>query len=238
MYRRLVLVSFVPVAVALSSCASAPPIVVPEIQYADHPSLGVEASAEIGETLLAKSKLYVFDGLELQERITDNGIAREYIVEPNAARLERVDGDGSRYFVPAPDAYFVNDKTFGRRVRPSNAYLVLKSSGTLELKGYYDLTTAGAIFPAAPRIRVGKVVDRQRPNFRQELIYGGRSGNQIRITYREYSGDLLRPGFTQEAQYDLGADQMIGFKGVRVQIVSATNTRLVYRILKSFPDAP
>ena len=234
--RHLPLALFV--ALLAAGCASPPPVQPPEIQFTDHPPLNVEASAEIGETLLAKAKVYVFDGLELLERVTDNGFAREYIVEPNSMRLDRVDGDGSKWFVPALDSYTVNDKTFGRRVRPRDAFMVLRTDGTLQLRGYYDLTTAGQITPASPRFRAGKIVDRQRPNFRQELIYGGRVGSQIRLTYREFSGDLLRPGFTQEAQYDLATEQIVGFKGVRVQIVSATNTRLTYRVLKSFPDAP
>ena len=101
-----------------------------------------------------------------------------------------------------------------------------------------DLTTAGKITPAAPRHKVGKIMDRKQPNFRQELIYGGRVGNQIKVTYREFSDDFIRPGFTQEAQYDLTTDQTIGFKGVRVQVLEATNTRLKYKALKSFPDLP
>jgi hypothetical protein len=221
-----------------AGCAALPPVQPPEIQFTDQPPLNTESNAEIGETLLAKGKSYVFDGLDLQERITDNGIAREYIVEPNAMRLESVDVEGNRLFVPAIDSYFVNDKSFGRRVRPSNAFIVLKRDGSLELRGYYDLTTAGKITPAAPRHKVGKIVDQRRPNFRQELIYGGRIGSQIKLTYREFSGDLIRPGFSQEAQYDLSTDQTVGFKGVRIAIISATNTRLTYRVLKSFPDAP
>lgn len=232
------LVSLVVIGLALVGCATPPPIQPPELQFTDHPALNVESTAEIGETLVAKGKVYVFEGLELLERVTDNGIAREYVVDPNSMRLERFDGQGNRFFVPAIDAYFVNDKTFGRRVRPSNAFMVLKRDGSLELQGYYDLTTAGKITPAAPRYKVGKIIDRARPNFRQELIYGGRVGNQIKLTYREFSGDLIRPGFTQEAQYDLSTDQTVGFKGVRIAVISATNTRLTYRVLKSFPDAP
>ena len=127
---------------------------------------------------------------------------------------------------------------FGRRVRPSNAFLVRKKDGSLELQGYYDLTTAGKISPAAPRYKVGKIIDRKQPNFRQELIYGGRVGNQIKVTYREFSGDFVRSAFAQEAQYDLSTEQTIGFKGVRIQVLEATNTRLRYKVLKSFPDIP
>ena len=210
----------------------------PEVQFVDQPALNTEAVAEIGETLVAKGKLYVFDGLELLERVTDNGFAREYIVEPHAMRLEREDRDGNRYYEPALDSYFVNDKTFGRKVRPSNGYLIRKPDGSLELQGYYDLSYAGKISPAVPRHRVGKIIDRKQPNFRQELIYGGRVGNQIKVTYREFSDDLVRSGFAQEAQYDLSTETTIGFKGVRVQVLEATNTRLRYKVLKSFPDLP
>ncbi|HEU4460107.1 MAG TPA: hypothetical protein VFR90_13375 [Methylibium sp.] len=225
-------------ALFLAACASPPPVVRPELQYVEVPPLNSVATAEIGETLVAKGKLYVFDGLELQERITDNGFAREYYIEPSAMRLERIDEAGNQYFLPPMDSYFVNDKTFGRRVRPSNAYLVRKKDGALELIGYYDLTSAGKISPAQPRHKVGKVIDRKQPNFRQELLYGGRVGNQIKLTYREFSDDFVRPGFAQEAQYDLGADQTIGFKGARIQVLEATNTTLKYKVLKSFPDVP
>lgn len=224
-------------AVLTSGCVTAPPAIPPERQFTDHPALNVESVAEIGETLLAKGKLYVFEGLDLHERITDLGTSREYSVEPHAMRLERIDADGKRFYVPAFDSYFVNDKVFGRRVRPSDAFLVVKPDGTLELYGYYDLTTAGKISPSSPRFTVGKIVDRQQPNFRQELIYGGRVGNQIKLTYREFSGDLIRPGFTQEAQYDITTDTTVGFKGVRISVVDATNTRLRYKVLKSFADS-
>jgi hypothetical protein len=224
--------------VMLAGCATPPPVALPDIQYIDQPALNTEASTEIGETLVAKGKVYVFEGLELQERITDNGVAREYVVEPHAMRLERVDAQGHRYFVPSAEAYYVNDKMFARKVRPSNAFLVHKADGSLELQGYYDLTTAGKIFPASPRFKVGKIMDRKQPNFRQELIYGGRVGSQIKLMYREYSDDFVRPGFAQEAQYDLTNDQTVGFKGVRIQIIEATNTRLRYKVLRSFPDLP
>ena len=54
----------------------------------------------------------------------------------------------------------------------------------------------------------------------------------------KFSDDFIRPGFTQEAQYDLATDPVIGFKGARIEVLEATNTRLRYKVLKSFPDLP
>lgn len=95
--------ALIAIALFLIACASTPPIVPPELQYVDVPPLNSEAMAEIGETLVSKGKIYVFDGLELQERITDNGFAREYYIDPGAMRLERIDAGDNQYFVTAID---------------------------------------------------------------------------------------------------------------------------------------
>lgn len=222
---------------ALSACATTQQHVDGEIQNVDIPSLNTEATAEIGETLVAKGRSYVYEGLELHERVTDNGIVREYVVEPNTMRLIRTDAEGHRYYEPSPGAYYVNDKTFGKRAVPSNGYVVLRPNGTIYLTGYYDLSAAGDPSPANPGMRYGKVIDKGRPYFRQELIYGGRVNSQIRITYRELSNDRIRSGFTQEAQYDIEADRIIGFKGARIEVIEASNTEIRYKVIKSFPDS-
>lgn len=219
----------------LAGCVSAP-VVQQEIRYVDLPSLNTESTVELGDTLLEKEKAFVYEGLELRERITDNGIAREYIVEPGRMPLVRRDPDGTAVYEPQGSSYYIIDKTFGRKALPKNGYLVRRPNGTLELQGYYDLTGAGRISPVNPQHTVGKQIDVGRPSFRQELIYGGRVGDQIKVTYREYSGDFARAAFSQEVQYDLTTDKLIGFKGVRVEILSATNTKLVYKVLRSFPD--
>ncbi|HJV66199.1 MAG TPA: hypothetical protein VJ550_10730, partial [Geomonas sp.] len=63
-----------------------------------------------------------------------------------------------------------------------------------------------------------------------------RSGDTIKILYREYSGDLLRAPFSQDVQYDLKKSSTIGFKGARIEVINATNVKIQYRVLSSFPD--
>lgn len=67
--------------------------------------------------------------------------------------------------------------------------------------------------------------------FRRELVYTGRSGKTISILYREFSGDLARPAFTQQLQYDIEQDAVIGYQGARFRVLSATNTELTYEVL-------
>ena len=48
---------------------------------------------------------------------------------------------------------------------------------------------------------------------------------------------MMRPAFTQDIQYDLKESNIIGFKGVRIEIIEATNRHIKYKVLNSFPDS-
>ncbi len=69
---------------------------------------------------------------------------------------------------------------------------------------------------------------------KQEFIYNGKVGNAIKFTYREFVDDLARPAFTQDLQYDLTESKVIGFRGLRIEILSATNTKIQYKVLTHF----
>jgi hypothetical protein len=70
--------------------------------------------------------------------------------------------------------------------------------------------------------------------YKQEFIYNGKVGASLRFIYREYINDMARPAFNQELQYDLNESSIIGFKGVRLEVVNATNTNIEYKILSPF----
>ena len=70
--------------------------------------------------------------------------------------------------------------------------------------------------------------------FRQEFIFNGKSGSNLKFIYREYINDMARPAFNQELQYDLNESKIVGFKGVRIEIINVTNTNIEYKILSSF----
>ena len=70
--------------------------------------------------------------------------------------------------------------------------------------------------------------------FSQELIYGGRAGDILKFTYREFRGGYIRNPFTQQIQYDLTEGNMVGFKEARIEVLEASNTRIKYRVLRHF----
>lgn len=71
-------------------------------------------------------------------------------------------------------------------------------------------------------------------SFQQTLIYSGRIGNKINISYREFSNDFARPAFNNDVEYDLSDSNYIGYKGAKIEIIEATNELIKYRVIRNF----
>jgi hypothetical protein len=69
---------------------------------------------------------------------------------------------------------------------------------------------------------------------KREILYDGRAGTTIHLSYREFVKDLARPAFTQELSYDIRDDRTIGFKGARFEVINANNTSIRYKLLTGF----
>ncbi len=70
--------------------------------------------------------------------------------------------------------------------------------------------------------------------YSQELLFTGAKGTVLSFTYREFIGNIARPSFFQNVEYDIEKSNIIGFKGVRLKILEYTNTSIKYEILKTF----
>lgn len=101
----------------------------------------------------------------------------------------------------------------------------------------YFLTVASRKIQITP---TGKIVSKIWPDssdfFDQRLIYNGISGNTVKFLYREFTDTMNRSSFEQEVTYDLNLGEIIGFKGSRFIIHSATNTGIEYSIIKPFNE--
>ena len=77
-----------------------------------------------------------------------------------------------------------------------------------------------------------KVEDRYSQDYiRKELIYAGKSGNTIEISYREFRGGLAAPAFFQNLKYDISQSKLVRFQKFQIEIQSADNQSITYRIL-------
>ncbi len=77
-----------------------------------------------------------------------------------------------------------------------------------------------------------KIEERYSQDFtRKELIYSGKSGNTIEVSYREFRGGLAAPAFFQNLKYDLAESKVIRFQRFSIEIMQATNQAIRYKIL-------
>lgn len=80
----------------------------------------------------------------------------------------------------------------------------------------------------------------QPKNLQRVLEYGGRSGDSISLFYKEFNetqnGVFIRPAFTQEFKFNLTENTVIGVKGARIEVISANNTGITYKVSAPFPD--
>lgn len=76
------------------------------------------------------------------------------------------------------------------------------------------------------------VVADQEGGFRAQMLYGGLDGSTVRATYREFSGNFIRPAFSQELQYDLAQDSVIAYRSIQIRVLRASNQRIEYEVIE------
>jgi len=79
-----------------------------------------------------------------------------------------------------------------------------------------------------------------RDSFRYDVLYQGKVGNKLKITFREFISAkgtfIIRDAFTQTIEYELDnkGEALIGFKGLRIKVLHATNMDIKYKVIHDF----
>ncbi|NJC88577.1 MAG: hypothetical protein FIB02_08610 [Desulfuromonas sp.] len=69
-------------------------------------------------------------------------------------------------------------------------------------------------------------------SYKYEVVYLGKSGDDIRASYREYKEDIACPAFYQYLSYNLKSSDVIRIKHIRIQVIQATNEEIEYVVLE------
>lgn len=73
-------------------------------------------------------------------------------------------------------------------------------------------------------------------DFKYIALYQGKIDNKLRVSYREFYNNLARPDFTQDIEYEYNKDKktVIGFRGLRIEVINADNQTITYKVLDDF----
>lgn len=199
------------------------------------PAVEDEAVAQLGDSMIEKGRLYSRPAIQLLEPTLHSGTSKG----PFELRLPAgtyVSTGRSTY--PIPGIFYQFSEPIEFR---SNAGNTMVRGGVFvpELEGgtpqiYWHATDSGIPLTdpnSALNFEEIKHLEYLRDSFHQELIYNGRAGSTVKLIYREFVENRIRPAFTQEVTYDLSQGKEIGFKGARLQVHEADNLSIRYTVL-------
>ena len=216
----------------MTSCGVKKSIVLPETATTFTPQLHEIINTEIGISLVSKEKSLKFDAIEITKESKielDNKIFKT--IEVGSIFIN--DYNTEKYNLYSNSS----DLTLGLAIpRNGESPLIYTSNNTdgIYTNGFSD----NGINFISPKEKIEyiqtKVLAKEKEYFKQEFIYNGRVGDALKFAYREYLNDYARPAFTQDLQYDLSESKIIGFRGMRIEVINATNLEIEYKILSYF----
>ena len=188
-------------------------------QNVDYPAIGTLSTAFVGDHLVEKgtiTRVNVLTVLSPIDGVAYNIPAKTYVqIGSNA--------EGDFY-----SAIGVTKNPF---VDPIIA-LCLGKAANDELCVTTPFTNSAACYKG--EWRRDTVVSEIGKSFQQTLIYSGRIGDKLNISYREFSGGLARDAFTNTIEYDLSVSNTIGYKGAVIEVIEADNRKIVYQVISNF----
>jgi len=204
----------------LISCGSSVKIIQPKYEEETTPKINELNSKEIGETLILDLKAFVYDAI----KVTKGSKSSTYYIKSEITESNYVlKSQTKNHYLYQSDTFSTNGIAIPKNGGPEKIFIweTPNSVSTYDLKDKIEYKKT-------------KVFEPKKNNFKREFIFNGKTSNNLKFTYREYVDDIARPAFTQDLQYDLNESNIIGFKGLRIEIVKATNTNIEYKVLNNF----
>jgi len=213
---------------AIAGCASPKYNYVPQVTQISYPSLGGEAVANVGDTMVSQGAKVEHQALQVDQDI-GIGLFNAYTVTRGVYLKIGEDEDMEFYAI-------VNPFVGGGTVQKTLLADPVKGMGTN--KSEHKICGI-SVFNAKVCTSEGSFSRIQKPmessnSFQQALIYSGKVGSRIRLGYREFSGNAARPAFNNDVDYDLTESKVVGYKGARIEVIEATNEQIRYRLISNF----
>jgi hypothetical protein len=209
------------VCILISSCAIAPmdiTFVPNKTTYYSKPEIGTKNTVYIGETLLKEGR-------------KSDQIAIYLLVEYGKIGWTAYHHTGQYKRVGLADDYILYQGSELNSNGISMAYsqILEDKDGNCYLRLNYDVQ----LLQKSEYIKKD-YTDGSSDNFEQNLIYTGRDGDILKLSYREFYNDMARASYTIDATYDITEENIIRFRGASFEVLEANNQSITYKLLSGF----
>ncbi|GGH03113.1 hypothetical protein GCM10007420_19280 [Glycocaulis albus] len=212
---------------AASACATpAQNYVAPSEQFS-RPELDTIVTVGVGEAMLSQGNIVYLDGVNVAPSTSVSGYTFQGGFYPQTGQDENWTYHSYAYMSGGNENLGVLSKNF--LMDPPQSIRASHENDRLCVITVFNVATcSNRDFDREQRAIASSNA------FQQTLLYSGRIGDAISISYREFSGNVARPAFSNDVQYDLSISSEIGYRGAVIEVISATNTEITYRVIRNF----
>ena len=202
------------------------------------PAKGERATAAIGSPMATVGRKTFKEAIRIRGNVfaegdDGSGSTIRYYMGPGTYPLSYRDLKGNRFYGAGAGKLVWVKKGKDSSADDVKVYFQLTTTNELLVSGLYpdhaDLYSARVY---AASFDLVESDDKVEDSIKRELVYTGRTGNSLSLLYREFINDMARPAFSQQLQYDIGSDPVIGYQGARFKVLSTDNTGITYEVLE------
>lgn len=218
----------------LGACVAVRPMSPQHISL-DRPPPGEAVAVGLGDVVLEREESTRHEGILLENEISwfDLWGLRSFTLRPGPLKAREADQDFTYYY---SDGLISREAVAGVGYPASGGICVRKSDATY-IRVFTAKGSCSVVPDQRPQIRSLSIAAPGAENYRQELIYRGKSGSTLDFVYRELRDDQPLPTLALDFHIDLADGPAFSLRGARIEVIEATNTKLIYRVLSSFADS-
>jgi len=220
------------VSILIAGCGSNHKTVMPIPDKTDNFFIGEIQVKALGDVIATQEDALISPAFEPQEKIPLTFPHSYFDFEPiNPGTIftaRYVKGDGNFECEPQPDRPLVVTRGYAKY----RMCLLINPNGELKGFSYCDYPGSSVSVSDYSGLKLNKTKSYAHGSVKKEILYNGKSKDAIKMTYREFTNDMARPAFYQDLSYELSSPMIIGFRGLEIEVIEATNTMIKYKFTK------
>jgi hypothetical protein len=220
--KKVLLVALV-TTIFLTSCVASHQAILPNIKNVKSPEENVVTTSSLGDRMLESGKVTTIDGFTLSNDVAIfDGVVK-------AGEFHQIGVKESHKVFGPKNGYGTGVVDFMGTPSPAKPYVDASNGILCFLGGFGTRFCSDEVKPNIVKFNMYT-----SDSFMQELIYTGKVADKIRFTYREFQNGMARQSFNIDVEYDLSESNLISYKGATIEIISATNRKIEYKVLQHF----